>query len=122
MTQSLEAHRATGANFQSSYNLSKLAEANAHLRTFDAALVLAQQTIDDVERTGERWWEAEAWRLRGNPARGLSREPQRRRGLLRAGTGMRPASGGALVGGAPSKPRRASEWQPEVWPSCTGKS
>jgi tetratricopeptide (TPR) repeat protein len=65
MMSALEAHRATGANFQSGYNLSKLAEGHAALGEFDRALDFAQQAVADVARTGERWWEAEALRLQG---------------------------------------------------------
>jgi len=65
MESALTAHRATGANFQSSYNLSRLAEAHSRAGSLDRALDLAAAAIADVERTGERWWEAEAQRVRG---------------------------------------------------------
>ena len=57
------AHRATGANFQSSYNLSRLAQAHVQAGHFDRAAELADQAIGEVERTGERWWQAEALRM-----------------------------------------------------------
>ena len=59
------AHRATGANFQSSYNLSRLAQAHVQAGHFDCAAELADQAIGEVERTGERWWQAEALRIKG---------------------------------------------------------
>ena len=65
MEHALAAHRATGADFQSSYNLSRLAEAHARAGKIARAEDLALQAVADVERTGERWWEAEAQRIRG---------------------------------------------------------
>jgi DNA-binding winged helix-turn-helix (wHTH) protein/tetratricopeptide (TPR) repeat protein len=65
LEQALVAHRATGANFQSSYNLSRLAEAHARAGHPAQARELADAAIAEVERSGERWWEAEAHRLRG---------------------------------------------------------
>jgi len=65
MERALVAHRETGANFQSSYNLSRLAEAYARAGKFDRAIELAEEAVAEVARTGERWWEAESERLRG---------------------------------------------------------
>ena len=65
MERSLTAHRETGANFQSSYNLSRLAEAYARAGRFERAIQLADEAVAEVSRTGERWWEAESERLRG---------------------------------------------------------
>jgi predicted ATPase len=65
MEQALTAHRGTGANYQSSYNLSYLALAHAKDGNLKHALELADQAIDEVERTGERWWQAEALRIKG---------------------------------------------------------
>lgn len=65
MNRSLIAQRETGANFQSSFNLSYLALAYARTRNFDLALMSASEAIKEVERTGERWWAAEAQRVRG---------------------------------------------------------
>jgi class 3 adenylate cyclase/tetratricopeptide (TPR) repeat protein len=65
LEQALVAHRQTGANFQSSFNLSHLAKAYAGAGNFERALDIATQAVNEVERTGERWWEAEAQRLRG---------------------------------------------------------
>ena len=65
MEQALAAHRMTGANFQSSYNLTRLAHAHALAGRAGRALELADAAIAEVERTGERWWESEAVRWRG---------------------------------------------------------
>jgi class 3 adenylate cyclase/tetratricopeptide (TPR) repeat protein len=65
MEHALVAHRKTGANFQSSYNLSRLAEAHARAGKIERAMELAEQAVAEVSRTGERWWEAEAQRSRG---------------------------------------------------------
>jgi class 3 adenylate cyclase/tetratricopeptide (TPR) repeat protein/energy-coupling factor transporter ATP-binding protein EcfA2 len=65
MEKGLVAHRETGANFQSSFNLSYLAIAYARAEKFERALEIATQAVNEVERTGERWWEAEAQRMRG---------------------------------------------------------
>jgi tetratricopeptide (TPR) repeat protein len=75
MERALIAHRKTGANFQSSYNLSRLAEAYARAGRFKRALQLADEAVADVRRSGEQWWEAEAERLRGEIL--LSAAPER---------------------------------------------
>jgi len=65
MESALAAHHATGANFQSSYNISCLAQAHAAAGRGARANELANEAIAEVARTGERWWEAEALRLKG---------------------------------------------------------
>ncbi|MGH6712300.1 MAG: AAA family ATPase [Bradyrhizobium sp.] len=65
MDRALVEHRKTGANFQSSFNLSCLADAHARAGSYGLAIDFADQAIQEVERTGERWWAAEAQRLRG---------------------------------------------------------
>lgn len=65
MKRALIEHRATGANFQSSFNLSHLALAHARVGEHRQAQHIASEAIEEVKRTGERWWEAEAYRLRG---------------------------------------------------------
>ena len=81
MEHALVAHRKTGANFQSSYNLTRLAEAHARAGKLGRAMELADQAVAEVSRTGEYWWEAEAQRLRGEillmAAPGQHEEPQR---------------------------------------------
>jgi tetratricopeptide (TPR) repeat protein len=65
MNRALLAQRETGANFQSSFNLSYLALAYARTGDFERALATSSEAIEEVERTGERWWAAEAQRQRG---------------------------------------------------------
>ncbi|VIO71705.1 AAA family ATPase [Bradyrhizobium ivorense] len=65
MQQALAAHRKTGANFQSGFNLSCLAKAYAGTGDRDRALDYADEAIKEVERTGDCWWAAEAHRIRG---------------------------------------------------------
>jgi predicted ATPase len=65
MDHSLAEHRKTGANFQSSFNLSCLANSYAHAGDYERALDFADQAIREIERTGERWWAAEAQRMKG---------------------------------------------------------
>ncbi len=64
MEDALAAHRATGANFQSSFVLSCLARAHSLAGHHARADALALEALSDVDGTGERWWEAEAWRVR----------------------------------------------------------
>jgi predicted ATPase len=42
-----------------------LAEAHARAGRIERALELADQAVTEIGRTGERWWEAEAQRSRG---------------------------------------------------------
>ena len=65
MEHALESQRQTGGNFLSSYNLSRLAESHARAGNSVRAIELATQAVAEVERTGERWWQAEAQRTRG---------------------------------------------------------
>jgi class 3 adenylate cyclase/tetratricopeptide (TPR) repeat protein len=65
MDRALVEHRKTGANFQSSFNLSCLADAHAHAGNYERAIDFADQAIREIERTGERWWAAEAQRIKG---------------------------------------------------------
>ena len=80
MDQALVEHRNTGANFQSSFNLSCLADAYARAGNHERAIDFADQAIAEIERTGERWWAAEAQRIKGrillaaNPADGRRAE------------------------------------------------
>lgn len=65
MESALSAHRQTGANYQSSYNLSYLALAYSRIGDIQRSLEIATQAIEEIERTGERWWEPEAHRIKG---------------------------------------------------------
>ena len=65
MERALAEHRGTGANYQSAYNASYLALAHARAGEGARAVELAEQAIGEVERSGERWWLAEAYRIKG---------------------------------------------------------
>jgi class 3 adenylate cyclase/tetratricopeptide (TPR) repeat protein len=65
MDHALVEHRKTGANFQSSFNLSCLADAYARAGNLERAIEFSDQAIQEIERTGERWWAAEAQRIKG---------------------------------------------------------
>jgi class 3 adenylate cyclase/tetratricopeptide (TPR) repeat protein len=87
MEDALVQHRKTGANFQSSFNITCLAVAYARAEKYENALEYADQAIGEVERTGERWWAAEAQRAKGrillaaNPASALQAESHFRAAL-----------------------------------------
>jgi predicted ATPase len=72
LEQALAAHRATGADFQSSYHLTRLADAHARAGRLDAALDRAERALREIETSGERWWQAEAWRAKGEILSGMS--------------------------------------------------
>lgn len=65
MERALARQHETGGNFQSSYNLSRLAEAHARSGSLTRALELSNQSIEEVRRSGEHWWMAEAERIKG---------------------------------------------------------
>jgi DNA-binding winged helix-turn-helix (wHTH) protein/tetratricopeptide (TPR) repeat protein len=65
MKQALAQQRETGGNFLSSYNFSCLAEAHARSGNLTMALEFANQGVEEVQRTGELWWMAEAERIKG---------------------------------------------------------
>ena len=65
MERALARQHETGGNFQSSYNLSRLAEAHARSGNLTRALDLTNQSIEEVRRSGEHWWMAEAERIKG---------------------------------------------------------
>jgi predicted ATPase/class 3 adenylate cyclase len=65
MQQALDAWRATGAEFMVPYFLALLAEAHAQVGQAREGLGLVTQALQRVERSGERWFEAELHRLRG---------------------------------------------------------
>ena len=76
MERALAEHRGTGANYQSSYNISYLALAYAQAGEGARALEIADQAIGEVERTGERWWQAEAHRVKGQLLLNASRRAE----------------------------------------------
>jgi predicted ATPase len=61
----LEAKRATGAEIKVPYYLGLLSKAHRSANAVSTALRLLEDALDIVGRTGERWFEAELHRLRG---------------------------------------------------------
>jgi DNA-binding winged helix-turn-helix (wHTH) protein/tetratricopeptide (TPR) repeat protein len=84
MDRALVEHRKTGANFQSSFNLSCLADAYARAGSYKRAIDFADQAIQEIERTGERWWAAEAQRIKGKILLAASADRRRAENCFRA--------------------------------------
>jgi predicted ATPase len=61
----LEAWRTTGAAVQRPYYLALLAEAYGQSKQAEEALEVLAEALTLVAKTGEGWWEAELYRLRG---------------------------------------------------------
>jgi predicted ATPase len=68
ITSGTIAARSTGATFAAPTSLSYLAKAYADLRQFDDAWRCIEEATAAVERTKERWWEAEVNRIAGEKA------------------------------------------------------
>lgn len=65
LKQGLAAHRATGANLWTPFNLGLLAEASGHLNQGPEALNIIEEALARAKETSERWYEAELHRIRG---------------------------------------------------------
>jgi predicted ATPase len=65
LRQGLDAYRATGTAFQRPYFLSMLAEVHRSLGQPEAGLTALSEALTLVETTGERYYEAELHRLKG---------------------------------------------------------
>ena len=65
MHQGLAAYRAMGAELGRSYYLALLAEAQSKLGQPQEGLTVLAEARAIVDKTGERWWEAELYRLKG---------------------------------------------------------
>ena len=65
MRQGLAARRALGAELWWTYYLALLAEASGKARQGEEGLSLLTETLTTVEKTGERFYEAELYRLQG---------------------------------------------------------
>jgi predicted ATPase len=65
MRQGLAALRATGAELRRPYYLELLAEAHGRAGQTEEGLQLLDEALELVHKTGERWREAELYRLRG---------------------------------------------------------
>ena len=65
MQQGLTAYRGMGARIELPYMLAQLAETYGSLGQSSAGLAILAEALALVETTGERWWEAELYRLQG---------------------------------------------------------
>jgi len=65
MQQGLIAHRATGAEISRPYFLALLAEAYGTLREPEAGLMVLTEALTLANTTGDRWYESELYRLKG---------------------------------------------------------
>jgi predicted ATPase len=65
MHQSLQAFRATGGEILRPYFLALLAEAHGTLGEPEAGLTALAEALTLVDKTGERWYEPEIYRLKG---------------------------------------------------------
>jgi predicted ATPase len=65
MHQDLIAFRATGAEINQSYYLALLAEAYGIMGQPETGLTMLTEALTVVDNTGERWYEAELYRLKG---------------------------------------------------------
>src|SRR5262249_12911855 len=63
--EGLASAAATGAEMWDAYNMAQLAEACAKAGHIDQGLRAIAEALDVVQQNGERWWEAEIHRLRG---------------------------------------------------------
>jgi len=95
MQRGLSAYAATGAVVHQSYLLARLAEAQGRLGHVEAALATVTEALELVEKNGERVWEADVRRLRGELILARHRTsadlaPSAR--VRRLGTGVPPAT------------------------------
>jgi predicted ATPase len=65
MHQGLAASQAAGIGLGRAPVLAQMAEAYWHTGQTDEGLRLLAEALAVMDRTGERWWEAEVYRLRG---------------------------------------------------------
>jgi predicted ATPase len=65
MQQGLAASQAAGIELGRAPVLAQLAEVYGHIGQTDAGLRLLAEALAVMDRTGERWWEAEVYRLKG---------------------------------------------------------
>ena len=65
--QGLDRYRSTGAEYQRPHYLTLLAEASGILGQPEGGLAALEEALTMIEKTGERYYEAELHRLRGEP-------------------------------------------------------
>ena len=63
--QGFRAHRSTGAEILRPYWLALLAEAHGTLGDLEAGLTVLTEALTHVDKIGERWYESELYRLKG---------------------------------------------------------
>ena len=101
MHQGLAAWRATGAEVLRPYGLALLAEASAQVGQREEGLTLLAEALAVVNDTGERRWEAELYRLKGELLLARSAEHARGGGnLLSSGPRHCPPPAGQILGAA----------------------
>jgi DNA-binding winged helix-turn-helix (wHTH) protein/predicted ATPase len=101
-----------GAEFLVPYQLALLGEAQAAVGSLHAALATIEQALGVVEQTGERWWQPELLRLRGEMRAGIAleaREAHPFRGRRTAVASVRKAAALARRQGARALVHRARE-------------
>jgi predicted ATPase len=76
MRQGLTAYEATGAELERPYSLTLLAEACGHVGQTAEGLHLLAEALGLVDKRGDRWCEAELYRLKGHLLLDLSPQPQ----------------------------------------------
>jgi predicted ATPase len=74
MHQGLSSFRARGAEVQRTYHFSLLAEAHSKVGQAEEGLAVLAEALAVVDKTGERFWEAELYRLKGELLRMGERE------------------------------------------------
>jgi len=98
MRDGLATKRATGAEIKVPYYLGLLAEAHTRVNRTTEALNLMREALELAERTDERWYEAELYRLRGEvllaegDADGAARSRRRRYRVRSCGNSVPPAA------------------------------
>jgi predicted ATPase len=74
--QGLTAYRATGAEIARPYYLALLAEAYGTMGQPEAGLTVLTEALTQADKAGERWWEPELYRLKGEFLLQLSSDNQ----------------------------------------------
>lgn len=87
LREGLEAYRATGARFQRPYHMALLADALRNAGHLKEASAVIEEAGTLVKETGERYYEAEIYRLRGGLLLASTRRGEREKAmrLLRSG-------------------------------------
>ena len=102
----LTAFRAGGNVYIAPFFLALMAQQYANTGRIERGLTLVSEALAAVERTGERWYEAELYRMRAEQL--LARDDHGRgRGRISAGARHRPLPGGESTG-APSRDQSRS--------------